>query len=111
VLKCHASQALSCIGKFSQQGYFLSVLAKESKNGLGGGGGVSSSGGVGVSSSGVRLKSVGVAGEVVLWGLSNDVNCREFVGHEGSVVGIAGVYVCMCVPPPNTYTHTHTHTP
>ena len=37
----------------------------------------------------MRLKSVGVIGEVVLWNLSNDVNCMEFVGHEGSVVGIS----------------------
>lgn len=78
VLKCHAGQALRDIGRFSQEGYFLTLLAhtdtKATKAGANGAN---------------RLKSVGVIGDVVLWNLSNDVNCMEFVGHEGSVVGIS----------------------
>lgn len=84
VLKCHANQAICDIGKFNQDGFFLTLLAAgvDSKTAGGGfmGGGAASS---------MRLKSVGVIGEVVLWNLSNDVNCMEFVGHEGSVVGIS----------------------
>lgn len=83
VLKCHANQAIRDISRFNQDGYFLTLLASsadaKSYSGLGGSG----------PASAVRLKSVGVIGEVVLWNLSNDVNCMEFVGHEGSVVGIS----------------------
>lgn len=84
VLKCHAGQALRDIGKFNQDGYFLTLLAhshadtKATKI-------AAMNGGSGTS----RLKSVGVIGDVVLWNLSNDVNCMEFVGHGGSVVGIS----------------------
>lgn len=83
VLKCHANQAIRDIKKYNQDGYFFTLLAssadpKSAVGSVAGGG-----------SSGMRLKSVGVIGDVVLWNLSNDVNCMEFVGHEGSVVGIS----------------------
>lgn len=78
VLKCHAGQALRDISRFSQDGYFLTLLAHSDVKGTKAGGGGTN-----------RLKSVGVIGDVVLWNLSNDVNCIEFVGHEGSVVGIS----------------------
>lgn len=83
VLKCHANQAICDIGRFNQDGFFLTLLASSADA-------KSFSGSMGVgAASAMRLKSVGVIGEVVLWNLSNDVNCMEFVGHEGSVVGIS----------------------
>jgi WD40 repeat protein len=99
VLKCHGSQALCDISRYNQDGYFLTMVASHDvKIGSGTGGSVSMGG-----SGAVRLKSVGVIGEVVLWNLSNDVNCMEFVGHEGSVVGIS-------VPSFTAASASHTHT-
>lgn len=96
VLKCHANQAMCDISRYSQGGYFLTLLAShEAKGGTGGGGFL--------SSGTMRLKSVGVLGEVVLWNLSNDVNCMEFVGHQGSVVGVS-------VPSFTAASASHTHT-
>jgi WD40 repeat protein len=89
VLKCHANQALCDISSYSQDGYFLSMLASHDVKGAISGGSSSGSGAIMGGKSTVRLKSVGVIGDVVLWNLSNDINCMEFVGHEGSVVGIS----------------------
>ena len=81
VLKCHANQAIRDIKKYNQDGYFLTLLASNADP--------KSLAGSVTGGSTMRLKSVGVIGDVVLWNLSNDVNCMEFVGHEGSVVGIS----------------------
>ena len=105
VLKCHASQALCDISRYNQDGYFLTVVAThhDGKNGSGSNAGHGGVGGVNAHTGAMRLKSVGVMGEVVLWNLSNDVNCMEFVGHEGSVVGIS-------VPSFTAASASHTHT-
>jgi WD40 repeat protein len=90
VLKYHASQALSHISQFNQEGYFLTVRATHDSLSSAVAPSASSAAVGGFSSSVAgRLKSVGVMGDLVLWNLSNDINCMEFVGHEGSVVGIA----------------------
>eukprot|EP00428_Durinskia_dybowskii_P061376 CAMPEP_0170372228 /NCGR_PEP_ID=MMETSP0117_2-20130122/9443_1 /TAXON_ID=400756 /ORGANISM="Durinskia baltica, Strain CSIRO CS-38" /LENGTH=940 /DNA_ID=CAMNT_0010627077 /DNA_START=24 /DNA_END=2846 /DNA_ORIENTATION=+ len=87
VLKCHGNQALSSISRYNQDGYFLTIVASQEGKSTA----IASVNGATVpgGSTAIRLKTVGVNGEVVLWNLSNDVNCMEFVGHVGNVVGIS----------------------
>lgn len=74
IQKDHSKQALGTIQKMRHSGYFFTLVASGRKK----------------LSVGTR-KTVGVIGDVVLWNCANDVNCKEFIGHEGSVAGI-------CVP-------------
>lgn len=77
ILKFHAQKAISCMNRFNQDNYFLTIVSSDGKNDS-----------LSFSSSSVKKKSVGIQGDVILWHLSNDVNCQEFTGHVGIVAGI-----------------------
>ena len=74
ILKFHSQRAFSNLMKFNQSNYYLTIVGNENNKFC--------------INSGTRMKSVGVLGDVVLWHLVSDVNCAEFVGHEGMVSGI-----------------------
>ena len=74
ILKFHSQRAFSNLKRFNQSNYYLTIVGNENNKFS--------------INSGTRMKSVGVLGDVVLWHLVSDVNCVEFVGHEGMVCGV-----------------------
>jgi hypothetical protein len=74
ILKFHSQRAFSNLKRFNQSNYYLTIVGNENNKFS--------------INSGTRMKSVGVLGDVVLWHLVSDINCVEFVGHEGMVCGV-----------------------